>query len=564
MKIKEKQEKQENEENEEKKIAQDCCTNENNQATSENIGFESLGLNQKVLDSIKKLGFDEPSQIQKKVIPLILKGEDVIGKAQTGTGKTLAYTSCVISMQDVPSGVIRSIVLVPTRELAIQVSKDFESVNKMSGFRILPVYGGSDIQNQIKSLKKGTDILVGTPGRIIDLIKRKYIDLDNVTTFILDEADEMLDMGFLEDIEYIFDKTNIQKQVMLFSATMPESILNLAKKYMSVDYKFVEIKEKSKTSVNVYQTYYLVNDKQRLEAMCRILDIKNAELGIIFCKTKRECDEILAALQARNYSAEAMHGDIAQSMRIQTLDRFKKHAFNYLVATDVAARGIHVDNVDIVVNYRIPQDVESYIHRIGRTGRAKNKGEAITLITPKELKFISQVEKIAKCSIEEKQLPSYNDVFSSKYERIIEKAKENSNSKENAKFIEYVRDMNKADLINLSSGLFKLLIDKEIGADFNKSIAVKEKKQRGIASNKTRLFLTIGKMDKLRKPVLIDFIKRKANVDEEKISNIEILEKFTFVDVDSKVADKIIKNLFNTKLNNRIIRVEKSKSSSNK
>lgn len=564
MKIKEKQEKQENEENEEKKIAQDCCTNENNQATAENIGFESLGLNQKVLDSIKKLGFDEPSQIQKKVIPLILKGEDVIGKAQTGTGKTLAYTSCVISMQDVPSGVIRSIVLVPTRELAIQVSKDFESVNKMSGFRILPVYGGSDIQNQIKSLKKGTDILVGTPGRIIDLIKRKYIDLDNVTTFILDEADEMLDMGFLEDIEYIFDKTNIQKQVMLFSATMPESILNLAKKYMSVDYKFVEIKEKSKTSVNVYQTYYLVNDKQRLEAMCRILDIKNAELGIIFCKTKRECDEILAALQARNYSAEAMHGDIAQSMRIQTLDRFKKHAFNYLVATDVAARGIHVDNVDIVVNYRIPQDVESYIHRIGRTGRAKNKGEAITLITPKELKFISQVEKIAKCSIEEKQLPSYNDVFSSKYERIIEKAKANSNSKENAKFIEYVRDMNKADLINLSSGLFKLLIDKEIGADFNKSIAVKEKKQRGIASNKTRLFLTIGKMDKLRKPVLIDFIKQKANVDEEKISNIEILEKFTFVDVDSKVADKIIKNLFNTKLNNRLIRVEKSKSSSNK
>src|SRR5574344_189060 len=345
------------------------------------VKFEDLGLKQDVLDSINNLGFTQPSEIQEKLIPIILEGYDVIGQAQTGTGKTLAYAASVLSKVDVSTNVVKAIILTPTRELALQVCEDFERINKSNKFNILAVYGGSSIENQIKSLKHGVDIIVGTPGRVMDLMRRRVLSIDNLEFFILDEADEMLNMGFLEDIELIFKSTNEKKQVLLLSATMPNQIKKLAEKYMRKDYKHIEIKAETKTSDHVKEYYYVVSEKIRIEALCRIIDLKDTKRTIIFCQTKKDCDDLYKELSIRNYSAEVMHGDIEQGMRIKTLDRFKNDAFKILIATDVAARGIHVDNIDLVINYNLPQEFEAYIHRIGRTGRADAMGEAISLVS---------------------------------------------------------------------------------------------------------------------------------------------------------------------------------------
>ncbi len=523
-----------------------------------NKKFDELGLSDNVLKSIDKLGFDTPSKIQEAIIPLILDSNDVIGQAQTGTGKTLAYAACVLSKINVKTNFVKTIVLVPTRELAIQVSEEFNTLNTSSKFNVLAVYGGSSIEMQIRALKKGVDIVVGTPGRVMDLIERRVLNIQDLEFFILDEADEMLNMGFLEDIEFIFKKTNQNKQVLLFSATMPKSIKMLAEQYMKEDYQYISIEATSKTSVNVKQYYSLVSEKTRLEALCRILDVKSAKRGIIFCQTKKDVDKLVTELATRNYNVEAMHGDIAQSMRIQTLNRFKQGAFNYLIATDVAARGIHVDNIECVINYSLPQDIEGYIHRIGRTGRASNEGEAITLVNSRELKFLNDVEKAAKCKIEYIDLPNAEDIYEAKYQKVINIIENTVKENEHEEYIKYVRDMNKDDLMKFSAALLKVMFSKELGSDFKKDLTIVEK-GRHINPKATRVFLTIGKMDNLKKGTLLDFLKDTTKVDKDNFNNIEIMTKFTFMDVNNEVVDKVIKKIYNQKLNNRIIRIEKAK-----
>lgn len=521
--------------------------------------FKDLGLNQKILKSIETLGFKEPSKIQKEIIPLILNGYDVIGQSQTGTGKTLAFAASILSKIDVTDNEVKAIILTPTRELALQVSEEFESLNKSSKFDILAVFGGSSIELQMRALKRGVDIVVGTPGRIIDLIKRRVLKLDNLEFFVLDEADEMLNMGFEEDIKQIFEQTKENKQVLLFSATMPKQILSLAKKYMKTDYQNINIIEKSDTSINVKQTYYLVNEKMRTEALCRILDLKNNNLGIIFCQKKSDVDKLLNELATRNYNVEAIHGDIAQSVRIQTLDRFKNKCFNYLIATDVAARGIHVDNIEVVINYNLPQDIESYIHRIGRTGRAGNKGEAISLVTPREVSFLNDVSKQAKCEITLENLPNKEDIINAKYNKIIELVNDKISTKQYEECIKYVRDLNKDDLMKFSASILKCMFENEIGSDLNKQIIIKNNKNSIITKNSTRVFLTIGSMDGLKKGSLLDFLKETTKIRKENFNNIQILQKFTFIDVNDKVVNELIKKLYNKKFKNRVIRIEKSK-----
>lgn len=519
--------------------------------------FSDLGLSKKVLKSIETLGFEHPSKIQQEIIPSILNGYDVVGKAQTGTGKTLAYAASILSKLDVKGNILKAIILVPTRELALQVSEDFEAINRQKEFDILPVYGGSSIELQLRALKRGVDIVVGTPGRVMDLMKRKALSLKDIEYFVLDEADEMMDMGFLEDIKFIFDKANDNKQVLLLSATMPKSILSLAENYMKPDYQYIAIEEVSKTSINVKQYYYLVNDKMRSEAMCRVLDATDPSRAIIFCQTKRECDRLLTELSSRNYSAEAMHGDIAQNMRIEVLNRFKQNAFKFLVATDVAARGIHIDDIDCVINYNLPQDVESYIHRIGRTGRAGNHGEAYNFVTPREVNFLKDVERTAKCEIVELPLPNMQDVYEKKYQKLMKEA-ENCNDYQNC--INYVCNMNKDQLIKFSAALLKITVEKEIGADFEKEIKIKKDRRDIVNSDSTRLFLTIGKLDNLKKGSLLDFIKDKTKIRKENFNNIEILNKFTFIDVDNKVVKEFMSKIKNTRFNNRTVRVEEAKS----
>jgi ATP-dependent RNA helicase DeaD len=523
-----------------------------------NETFKDLGLSDKVLLSIERLGFITPTKIQAEIIPHILGGSDVIGQAQTGTGKTLAFAASILSKIDNKSKGIKAIVLTPTRELALQVSEEFKTLDNSKYFEILPVFGGSSIETQIRGLKKGTDVVVGTPGRVMDLIDRKVLKLEDLMFFVLDEADEMLNMGFMEDIEYIFKKTNENKQVLLFSATMPKTIQRLAEKYMKLDYQHIIIEEITKTAINVKQYYYVVNQRERTESLCRILDVRDPDRAIVFCQTKREVDELLAELSKRNYSAEAIHGDIPQSMRIQRLERFKNGEYKYLIATDVAARGIHVDNITCVINYNLPQEVESYIHRIGRTGRAQNEGYAITLVNHREVKFLADVERIAKCHIMQSELPNNEQIVNTKYTKIVNQVNEAIINKEFEPYIQYVRDMNKEDLLKFSAAALKVIFSKEMGSNLSKDITVKNE-YRQTDKNTTRVFLTIGKMDNLKKGSLLDFIKDETGIDKDNFTNIEILTKFTFMNVTNEVLDDFIKKIYNKKLYNRVIRVEKAR-----
>lgn len=524
-----------------------------------NKDFKNLGLNSKVVKSIETLGFVKPSEIQEQMIPLIMEGYDLIGQAQTGTGKTLAYTSSILSKINTKTNFVRAIVLTPTRELALQVEEEFENINKSNDFDILAVYGGSSIEKQMDALKVGVDVVVGTPGRVIDLIKRKKLNIDALEFFVLDEADEMLNMGFLEDIEEIFKHTNVEKQVLMLSATMPKEIEKLASKYMKKDYQHILIESDTKTADNVDQYYYLVTEKVRTEVLCRIMDLKNSKRSIIFCATKRECDELLTNLSIRGYKAEAMHGDIAQVNRIQTLERFKKGTFKILIATDVAARGIHVDDIECVINYKLPQDYESYIHRIGRTGRAGATGEAISLVSNRELRFLTGVEKFINCKINKCELPTKEEIVKLKYQTILEEASELTKSNNNLEAIEYVRDLNKGDLINLAASLLKITVDKEIGSNLEKPVEVKEERVRSVKDGSVRVFITVGKKDNLKKGSLLDFLKLETGIKKDCFKNIEVLSTFTFIDVDEKELNKFTKNLQNKKYNGRTIRIEKAK-----
>ena len=531
-----------------------------------NNKFENLGLSSQVVKSIAALGYDTPSPIQEGVIPLIMDNYDVIGQAQTGTGKTLAYAGAILSKIDVKKNIVQSIILAPTRELAMQVCEEFKSLNKSKEFDILAVYGGDSIDRQIKALKKGADVVVGTPGRVLDLMRRKVLDIKSINFFVLDEADEMLNMGFLEDIESVLKETNDSKQVLMLSATMPKEIKKLAKNYMREDFKQVTIKADSLAANTVKQSYYVANDKHRTEVLCRILDFKKLSKTIIFCQTKKQCDELLGDLQKRGYSSEAMHGDIAQANRMKTLDRFKDGSFNFLIATDVAARGIHVDNIDLVINFSLPREFESYIHRIGRTGRANSKGEAISIITPKERSYMKRIEKEAKCEITEGKVPEGEEIVENKFNSILADVKIMIDENKQEKALKYVRDLNKGDLINLSAALLKTMVDKELGSNIYKKLEVKERtSNKNVDKNKTRVFINIGKKDNLKKGSLLDFAKKETGVDKDDLTNIEILSTFTFIDIKDKSVKEFMKKIKGKTFGGRQIRVEISnKSKKNK
>ena len=367
--------------------------------------FSDLGLNSDILKAIDGMGFEEPSNIQAEVIPVILEGFDVIGQAQTGTGKTLAFGAPVLSKFNGSEGKISSIILTPTRELAIQVNDELVRVSKYSKTKLLPVYGGQPIERQIKALRRGIDMVVGTPGRVLDLIRRNVIDLSGVKFLVLDEADEMLNMGFIDDIESIIQECGSDRQTLLFSATMPNEIKKLAKRYMKSDAKHISIVKNAMTVSTINQYYYEIKHKDRFESLCRILDVDEPTTAIIFCKTKRGVDELVESMQARGYNVEGMHGDMSQNQRMNTLRKFKEGNLEFLVATDVAARGIDVENVTHVINYDLPQDTESYVHRIGRTGRANKEGIAYTLVTAREYMTLKQIEKVTKSKIKRKEIP---------------------------------------------------------------------------------------------------------------------------------------------------------------
>ena len=380
--------------------------------------FSTLGLKESVVKAISDLGFTKPSQIQEQSIPVTLSGADLIGQAQTGTGKTAAYSLPIITKMSDKKG-IKALILAPTRELAVQVNDEIQRLSKYEKLEVLSVYGGDSIDRQIKALRRGVDIVVGTPGRMLDLIKRKCLHLDSVEFLVLDEADEMLNMGFIDDIESILSHTPAERQTLLFSATMPDPIAKLAKRYMKPDAKLVSIKRSSLTVSKIEQSYFMINNKHRLEALCRLLDLDNPNSAIIFCKTKRGVDELVQELQSKGYMVEGMHGDMTQAHRLTTLNKFKEGTLSLLIATDVAARGIDVDGVTHVFNYDLPQDVESYVHRIGRTGRANREGTAYSLVTPKDFSMLKQIQNVTKSSITQKPVPTAEEIKNKKFKDMV-------------------------------------------------------------------------------------------------------------------------------------------------
>ena len=515
--------------------------------------FNELGLGEKVLKAIDDMGFEEPSNIQAEIIPVVLEGYDVIGQAQTGTGKTLAFGAPILSSLKKSEGKISCIILAPTRELAIQVNDELIRIAKHARVSLLPVYGGHPIDRQIKALRRGVDIVVGTPGRVLDLIRRNVIDLSGIEFLVLDEADEMLNMGFIEDIEDIIKNCNKERQTMLFSATMPDEIRKLAKKYMKPDTKHISIVKNTMTVSTVDQYYFEIKQNNRFESFCRILDVDEPETAIIFCKTKKGVDELVEAMQARGYNVEGMHGDMNQSQRLNTLRKFKEGNLEFLVATDVAARGIDVENVTHVINYDLPQDTESYVHRIGRTGRAKKEGTAYTLVTAREYMTLKQIEKATKSKIRRKDIPTIDDIFMSKYRSMVERVKETLEADEYKRFVPLAAELDEEfSLVEVTAALMNIVYNKEVSYDYTENSI-------GHNTEFVRLFLTVGRMDKINPKQLLQFFSDHANTNKTDIGDIDILDKFTFVNVNEDVAERIIRTCAGKKLANRRVKIEISK-----
>ena len=527
-------------------------------------GFRKLGLSEVIIDALKAKGFEEPSPIQEKSVPLLLDGaRDVIGQAQTGTGKTAAFGLPIIDILEKEGKYVKAIVLTPTRELAIQVSDEMTSFKGKKRLNILPVYGGSSIDRQISSLKRGVDIVVGTPGRIKDHIERGTLRLDQLEFFVLDEADEMLNMGFLEDIEEILKVTNEDKRMLFFSATMPDQILKLAKSFMRSGYEVLRVKAKELTTNLTDQIYLELRREHKFEALCRIIDIEAVFYGIVFCRTKNDVDEVSQKLSDRGYDAAGLHGDISQSQREKVLNKFRKKRITILVATDVAARGIDVQDISHVINYSLPQDPESYVHRIGRTGRAGKEGTAITFITPSEYRKLSFIQRIAKAEIRKESVPKVKDIIKVKRERLFNQIQEISQKPDDlADFMEiantllegqdpalviasvlkhsFADELNKDNYNDIESIRGRRDRDRDRGdrrrddrgdrrrdrRDRRRGERGERGERNGIRKEKCRLFIALGKKDQMTKRSLVDFIMDETNVPPRLIDDVQVMDAF--------------------------------------
>jgi len=372
--------------------------------------FEELGLSRSLLKAVSKMGFEAATPIQEQAIPTALEGKDIIGQAQTGTGKTAAFAIPMIEKIEQGTEDIKSLVVTPTRELAVQVAEEINTIGQIKGIKALPIYGGQDITRQIRALKNRPQIIVGTPGRLMDHMRRKTIRLQQVSMVVLDEADEMLNMGFIEDIETILEGIPVDHQTLLFSATMPKAVQNLAQRFMK-NPELIQVKSKEVTVPNTEQYYYEVHERQKFDVLCRVLDIQSPDLAIIFGRTKRRVDELNEALNKRGYVAEGIHGDLTQAKRDSVMRNFKNGTTDILVATDVAARGLDISNVTHVYNFDIPQDAEWYVHRVGRTGRLGKDGIATTFVTPREINQLKIIEKTTKRKILRQTVPSLSEAL---------------------------------------------------------------------------------------------------------------------------------------------------------
>ena len=427
-----------------------------------NNSFSDLGTNSSILRSIDEMGYEEPTPIQSRCIPAILNGLDLVGQAQTGTGKTAAFGIPAIQIADKGSKTPSILILCPTRELAIQVTGELIKLSKyIDGVFTVPVYGGQPIGRQLHALKKGAQIVVGTPGRVIDHLKRGTLKLGALKMVVLDEADEMLNMGFREDLEEILSFSHGKSQTVMFSATVPKPIRQIMNRWMN-NPEMIKVKGKTETAAGIEQYIMEVRDSVRTEALSRIMDIGNFKLALIFCNTKKLCDNLVQELQARGYSADALHGDMNQTVRDKVMNKFRNRGIDMLVATDVAARGLDVDDIDVVFNYDIPQDPEYYVHRIGRTGRAGRSGVAITFASGSKRKRIRFIEKVIRTNLKPLPMPSTHDVEQSKMDAQFEELVETLEAGGLRPYIEQLEPFAESEFtpIEIAAALLKMRVGK--------------------------------------------------------------------------------------------------------
>ncbi|MCI9361647.1 MAG: DEAD/DEAH box helicase [Hungatella sp.] len=552
----------------------------------ETVRFDELQLDDRILRAVTDMGFEAMSPIQAQAIPVQMECRDVIGQAQTGTGKTAAFGIPLLQKIDCDSRKLQAIALCPTRELAIQVAEEIRRLAKyMRGIKVLPIYGGQDIGRQIRGLKDGVQIIIGTPGRVMDHMRRKTIRFDHVHTVILDEADEMLNMGFLEDMETILGQLPDERQTVMFSATMPMAIQEIARKFQKNPVN-VKVVKKELTVPKVTQYYYEVKPKTKVEVMCRLLDMYAPKLSVAFCNTKKQVDELVQELQGRGYFAEGLHGDLKQEQRDRVMNSFRNGTTEILVATDVAARGIDVDDVGAVFNYDIPQDDEYYVHRIGRTGRAGKEGIAFSFVVGKEVYKLRDIQRYCKTKIIPQAIPSLDDITSIKAEKIMDQVKDVLADTDLTRMVHIIEQkLVEEDYTSLdvAAALLKLAMGEE-----NEDIAEsghlarsldeldrygwdrkdrgrggrggraggRDRDGRGARGDMVRLFVNIGKNQNVKPGDILGAIAGEAGIPGRMVGSIDMYDNYTFVEVPGDDARAVMKAMKNAKIKGKSVRME--------
>ena len=541
--------------------------------------FNDFDLQPQLVQSIADIGYAAPTPIQSTVIPAMLAGQDVIGQSQTGSGKTAAFALPILHNLQIGQRHVQSLVVTPTRELAMQVADAMVTYGRQTGVRVLAVYGGQPYDRQISRLKKGVDVVVGTPGRLLDLIRRNVLKLERVATVVLDEADEMLSMGFIADIEAILDQTAASRQTALFSATLPQRILRLAEQYMNAPRSF-KIGCKQLTVETVEQRYYLVNEADKPAALARLFEIEPITSALIFARTRLGTAELVNELASRGFPAEALNGDMSQDARVQVLNRFRDKKLKVLVATDVAARGLDIDDISHVFNYDLPQDPESYVHRIGRTGRAGKAGIAITLLTPKERWGLNRIEGFIKQKITRTMLPSAEDIKLQRESQLLEKVmvwlRRGRCNREREIVAQLLEDGH--DLADVAAVALKLARAEENQrpiaplkevAEFSAPAggqALKRRKGRGRESashdpshekGMVRLLLSTGRSDGVRINHVVGGLSHYADIPGRSLGKISIQQQHTLVDVPEKLVGRVLGKGSNYRIGNKSVTVQR-------
>jgi len=532
-------------------------------------------LREELKKAIEEMGFVEFTDIQKLTLPLLLEGKDVIGHSHTGTGKTAAYSIPILEKIDVDSDAVQGLIVCPTRELGLQIRDEILRIAKyLPKVKVVTVYGGDPIINQIYALKKKPQIIVGTPGRLIDHLERKTIKLDQVSFMVMDEADEMLKMGFQEDIEKIFGYVPEMRQTMMFSATMPRTVMALAKSYMHTP-EVITVIGAEETNTDVIQQYYKVRRENKTEALYRLLNVYHPKLALVFCNTKAKVDELTQELLDRGINCDKIHGDLPQSTRMDVLKKFHNGIINVMIATDVAARGLDIKEVEAVFNYDVPEKADYYVHRIGRTGRIGNTGYSFTLVSKGEMKQIEEIERLLKTKIKKRSIPTYDKVLDVKNEKLIGQITSIVNEPD-VNFDKEYSIMNKmitdSDLSEdrIIVALLKMLENNEnqnnaavnqedINEEFEIRKPMFDRTGTGLSTGTARFHLSLGKLDDLSVSDILDFICSKIKIQRREVQDIAILTEFSFFSVPSKIADEVMLKLNGQKLKGKNARLSASK-----